>query len=61
MSSEYVRVPTAEPAEVMDCTAPECGARDGMARTHDLTDHLDAKCGEVWACTECGAEFIDEW
>lgn len=59
MSSDYARVPTAEPAEVMDCT--ECGARDGMRRTHDLTNDLDAKCGEVWSCTECAAEFIDEW
>lgn len=55
----YSRVPTADPDVVMDCTA--CGGQDAMTRTHDLTDGLERKCGEVWACTECGAEYVDEW
>jgi predicted RNA-binding Zn-ribbon protein involved in translation (DUF1610 family) len=57
--SDYSRQPAAEPAAVMDCT--DCGAVDAMQRTHDLIDGLERKCGETWTCTECGAEWIDEW
>ena len=57
--SDYVRQPAADPDAVMDCL--ECKAVDGMRRTHDLTDGLDRKCGEIWACTVCGSEYIDEW
>ena len=57
--SDYARQPAADPDAVMDCT--ECGAVDGMQRTHDLTNGLDRKAGEVWTCTQCGAECVDEW
>jgi len=55
----YSREAAATSDVVMDCT--ECGARDGMRRTHDLMNGLERKCGEIWTCTECGSEYIDEW
>ncbi|WP_280431386.1 hypothetical protein [Nocardia brasiliensis] len=55
----YNRVATASPDVVTDCAG--CGARDGMQRTHDLTDNLERKSGEVWTCTGCGAEYTDQW
>lgn len=55
----YIRVPTASPDVVTDCAA--CGATDGMRRVWDLTDNLERKSGEIWVCTECGAEYTDEW
>ncbi|MEV4241699.1 hypothetical protein AB0J47_41930 [Nocardia sp. NPDC049737] len=55
----YGITPSADVDAVMACT--ECGAIDGMRHTHDLTDSLERKCGEAWACTECGTEYIDEW
>lgn len=57
--STYSRVPADDPDTVAACT--ECGAAEGMRHTHDLIDSLDRKCGETWACIECGAENIDEW
>ncbi|MFE3229846.1 hypothetical protein [Nocardia sp. NPDC059228] len=56
---DYIRVPASDPSAVMDCT--ECGASDAMQRTDDLTDGLENKCGEIWTCGVCGAEYIDEW
>ncbi|WP_280466565.1 hypothetical protein [Nocardia cyriacigeorgica] len=55
----YRRVAAETPDEVADCA--DCGAAEGMTHVFDLIDTLDRKCGEVWACTECGAENIDEW
>ncbi len=57
--SAYHRVPTADPAAVMECTA--CGSPDAMERTDDLITDLEQKCGEIWTCGACGAEYIDEW
>ncbi|WP_218021622.1 hypothetical protein [Nocardia acidivorans] len=52
-------MPTADPAAVMECTA--CGSPDAMERTDDLITDLEQKCGEIWTCGACGAEYIDEW
>ena len=57
--SDYSRAPAAESSAVIDCT--ECGGLDGMHRIFDLIDGLERKCGEIWTCAECGAEWINEW
>ncbi|MFD3431187.1 hypothetical protein [Nocardia fluminea] len=53
------RQPAVDDGAVIDCAA--CDTVDGMRHTHDLTDDLERTSGEVWTCTECGAEYIDEW
>lgn len=60
--SAYRSVSAIDPDVVTECAeCADCGSPDGMSHTADLIDSLDRKCGEVWTCTACGAENIDEW
>lgn len=59
MSRAYIRTPSLEEGLVMTCT--DCGVPDAMRRTGDLIDNGERTCGEIWTCTECGAENFDEW